>query len=179
MKTYVCSKKKLKLALKEELMLRRVHVRGEMTIYLVVLLFSTPAVFCCLLTLTTFLSPLPSHTLSLPVKLVFTLLMFSLCSNYGLKPLLPLSSHPPGLPPSLALFLCSSSWRLQLCSSFLLAFLVRYRCRLFYSLWISLLLNVRFSGFWNVNCLICFFTSLSNHVIHWCAYHLVLHCMFE
>lgn len=59
------------------------------------------------LTLPTFLSP--SSFLSNPY-----LLCFYLCSHYGLSP------------PSLAQFLCSSSWQLRLCSSLLFAFLVRY-----------------------------------------------------
>lgn len=74
-----------------------------------------------------------AHTLFLS-NLCLLLLMFSLCSLYGLNP------------PSLAPFLCSSSWRLQLCSSLLLAFLVRYRYS-FSTLFVSPLLRAHISRF--------------------------------
>lgn len=79
--------------------MKRVHVPGEMTICLMVSLFCAPPVFpfSLFIDFDNFsLSCTLSHTLS--VKLVFTLLLFSLCSHYGLKPLLPFSMHPPPLP---------------------------------------------------------------------------------
>lgn len=107
--------------------------------------FSLPSVlaFCLFFDFANFsclslLYPL-SHSLS--VKLVFSLLMFSLCSHYGLNP------------PSLAPFLCSSSWRLQLCSSLLLAFLVRYRYS-FSTLFVSPLPYAHIFWFRKTNCLV-------------------------
>lgn len=110
--------------------------------------------FACTLTLTTFtlsLSFTLTQTHSLSVKLVFTLLMFSLCSHYGLNPL-----------PSLASFLCSFSWRLQLCSSLLLAFLVRYRYS-FSTLFEFPPLYVHISTFLKMSCLV--FLSLLNNAV--------------
>ncbi len=125
------------------------HIPGEMTICLMLSLFCPPlslssptcpcfplVLWLCQLFLTLFSPSLLyciSHSLS--VKLVFTLPMFSFCSHYGLNP------------PSLTPLLCSSSWRLQLCSSLLLAFLVRYRYS-FSTLFVSpLLYEHNFLGF--------------------------------
>lgn len=106
--------------------------------------------FPCSLTLTTFLSPLPSHTLSFCQTCVYFAYVLSLLP---LRPETPpsLLHAPTPAPPSLAMSLCSSSWRLQLCSSFLLAFLVRYRCR-FSTLFVSPLLYVHIARLQINNC---------------------------
>ncbi len=93
------------------------------------------------LSLSLSLSPLYCLSHSFSVKLVFTLRMFSFRSHYGLKP------------PSLTLFLCSSSWRLQLCSSLLLAFLVRYGYSFSLSLFVSRSLYEHISRFPKMNSL--------------------------
>ncbi|MED6242695.1 hypothetical protein ATANTOWER_008467 [Ataeniobius toweri] len=85
---------------------------------------------CFFFTLTTFLSFSSLHHLtpSICQTSVYFTYVFSLCSHYGLNLLRPTHYPHPTLlpPPSLAMFLCSSSWRRRLCSSFLLAFLVSF-----------------------------------------------------
>lgn len=133
------------------------HVRGEMTSCLMLLLLSplSPVLtFCLIFDFANFLSLSLFYRLSNSLFcLFFLLLCFCLCSHHGFNP------HP------LAAFLCSSSWRLQLCSPLLFAFLVRYTYSFFYSLCLSLAVcKYRIFRFPKTDCLV--FSVLLNVVIH-------------
>lgn len=121
--------------------LHKGHVLGEVTVFflLVPLLLSSPLsllplthpyflldLWLCQLFLLSFLFS-RSLFLTLTPSPLLPSLTFTFLSKLCLLCFCLFLPPRPEPPPSLATFLCSSSWRLRLCSSLLLAFLVRYR----------------------------------------------------
>lgn len=134
------------------LILHKNHVLGEVTNCLMLSLFCPPLSLLfptrpCFLLVLWLCQLFHSLSLSLCFTISHTLFLSNLCLLCLCSLFAPTTAWTS---PPLAPFLCSSSWRLQLCSSLFLAFLVRYRYN-FSTLFVSRLQYVHISRFPTTN----------------------------